>query len=73
MDDEDKPRDAGEAAIRFGCGAVFGFAAFGGLLYTIGDGGFDLWFPLAAAFLCGALALRYGDKFWHDLADWWRH
>ncbi len=65
--------DKTEKAIRFGCGAGFGFI-FG--FYLI-----DVWLLLWSfsvsviaavliAFILGCLAVRYGDYFWERLKDW---
>lgn len=63
----EKEPDNLEKSIRFGCGSIFGF--FIGLriaLEYIGvrNPSFVLVIILIAV-VCGTLALKFGDKFWH--------
>jgi hypothetical protein len=67
----DEP-DRLEKGIRFGCGGLFG--AVIGFFFIIefhpdSSGGIAL-ACVAGAVICGALAMRYGDPFWHGLKDW---
>ena len=67
---EDEPSDSVEAGLQIGCGAIVGF--FAGVLWAVihwkwknpGVGVFAS--GLVGAVVCGALAFRFGDKFW----DW---
>ena len=58
-----------EKATRFGCGALLGF--FVGLYliakWTIMSFGVTASVCAVAIFVCGFLALRYGDEFWYGL------
>ncbi len=68
-----EPASKGEKVTRFGCGFVFGaFAAalavwtwslLNGLHLLAAVAGFGL--------ICGMLAVRFGDKFWHSIPKWW--
>jgi len=68
---ENEP-DRLEKGIRFGCGGLFGAVvgfffiidlppkSYGGILAACAVG----------AIVCGLLAMRYGDRFWYGLRDW---
>jgi hypothetical protein len=65
--------DKTEKALRFGCGFTFGlvagfFAAFRLVMSTWGE---LAALAFASAFICGLLAMKYGNAFWHSLKDWW--
>lgn len=76
----DHEPDSTEKGLRFGCGALMGV--------VIGVGESLRYFPTEAygfigvviltAIVCGLLAVRRGNRFWHGLADsvrgwgdWW--
>lgn len=67
--------DALEKKIRFGCGFSFGLVV--GFLvlarHIYDSGGWLLALSFVAAIICGWLALKYGDTFWHALCrrSWW--
>jgi hypothetical protein len=61
-----------EKGVRFGCGVLFGL-----VLGVIVAFQFPLdtavgWFVVLAVLglVCGFLAAKYGDEFWHSLTDW---
>jgi len=66
----DAASDNMEAGLRIGCGAIVGF--FSGLLWAFvhwsgkNAGAVYMASAVVGAIVCGALALRFGDKFW----DW---
>ena len=66
----------GERTIRFGCGAVFGFAAV--LIYVLKETmavslqGSHLLIALAGAIVFGLLSVWLGDSFWIRIAHWFR-
>lgn len=65
--------DKTEKTIRFRCGFTFGqIVGFFSAIQII----VDAWGPSAAvavavAVVCGFLAKRYGDRFWHTQKNWW--
>ena len=68
-----KQPDKTEKAIRFGCGASFGFI----FVFYLADvwlelSSFFAWVIAAVliAFIFGVLAVKYGDYFWGRLKDW---
>ncbi len=73
-DPEDREPDKEEKIIRFGCGAVLGavvglYLAFRFIALPFGTVAVIV---AGAVVLCGYLALRYGDAFWHRfLQNWW--
>lgn len=75
MDDGSSP-DGLEKGIRFGCGFLFG----GVMLIVVFARGFSLtaspfWVAVGVgALICGLLAIRYGDRFYHGILElfrWW--
>ena len=65
--------DKTEKTLRFGCGFAFGLiAGFSASLQWVYDtwGGFAAT-VLVSAILCGLLAVKFGDKFWYSLKNWW--
>lgn len=65
-----------EKGIRFGCGFSFAFVlvAGGALGWAIDSGRHVLAVGIGAGIVCGLLAVRFGDAFWHRLASllrWW--
>jgi len=69
------PTQKGERTIRFGCGAVFGFAAvFFFVLRDPGAGSLQddhVLLGFAGAIVAGLLAAWLGDSFWSRVAVWW--
>jgi hypothetical protein len=70
-DPDDFPVSPDELKTRFGCGAVLG--VFVAICVVVG---FSLtssasWIIvfLLAVFLCGFLALKFGDRFWEKLVE----
>jgi hypothetical protein len=74
MDDPRKP-DAYEKGVRFGCGLLCGgvLAFFLGLKELVEFAGGFWAMAIGLALVCGALAVRYGDRFWHAVMEWFRH
>ncbi len=71
-----EPPDTQERVIRFGCGFAFGALVFAGgsLTWAVVSGDTFLAALVAAGVMCGWLAMRFGDPFWHRvvrLARWW--
>jgi hypothetical protein len=63
----DREPDRLEKGVRFGCGTLFGLII--GFVWAI-QSALDFavsWIllPLALALVCGFLAAKYGDDFWH--------
>ena len=73
MNDSPEP-DSFEKRLRFGCGFVFGaIIAFFVILREIAAFSGTFWSAVAfAAIISGFLAMRYGDRFWHGVSDWFR-
>jgi len=79
MDDRPPP-DALEKGIRFGCGFLFGGTV---LFFTLARYFLDIVGPiwitgglgaLICGLICGLLAIRYGDDFYHRILAflrWW--
>ena len=67
-----EPPDNIEKGIRFGCGAVAGVAlAITSMLsISIVKGWYLVAFVCIWAVVCGVAAMRYGDKFWHNISKW---
>ena len=69
------PPDTEEKAIRFGCGFVFGGAAFAvGSIVSFSNGYTFLAMLFFAGAGCGLLAMHFGDAFWKYVArhsHWW--
>jgi hypothetical protein len=68
MSDHGDPEpDTEEKAIRFGCGALLGilFGFYLAFRFTVLSFGMAAAVVLGVVVLCGYLALRYGDDFWH--------
>jgi uncharacterized membrane protein YfcA len=71
---EDEPADTMDAGLRIGCGAIVGF--FAGVVWAFihwkwkNTGVGFLVSALVGAVVCGALAFRYGDKFWKWTNPW---
>jgi len=70
-----EPPDLTEKTLRFGCGFIFGLLVTGlsGFLWSVASGHYVVAVSVLAALICGVLALRYGDRFWHWLSrfSWW--
>ena len=75
MDDGHQP-DGLEKGIRFGCGFLFGgiilFFAFARDFFSTAS---PFWIAVGGgALICGLLAIRYGDRFYHGILAffrWW--
>jgi hypothetical protein len=63
----EKP-DTTEKAVRFGCGAIFGFLLFFYFGFSTLPANFVI--GILAAIIFGILAVRRGDRFWERLANW---
>jgi hypothetical protein len=72
MEPGDEPNTLLGFAVRFFFGAVFGaLMGLGWFAYSGGDAmPLCLWMMIPAI-LCGILAARFGDDFWHNLTNWW--
>ena len=64
-----------EKSIRFGCGSIFGIII--GFYYSL-NWVLETWGEIVAiiicsAVICGFLAVKFGDEFWHSLKSlrWW--
>jgi uncharacterized membrane protein len=71
-----EPPDTQEKVIRFGCGFTFGALVAAGAVvsWVVASGETSLAAVVVAGILCGWLAMRFGDPFWHrvaSLARWW--
>jgi hypothetical protein len=70
----DHKTDPLERKIRFGCGFTFGliigFFGFAKIMYA--SPGLVVASAVIAALVCGWLALKYGDRFWHQMIQRWR-
>lgn len=68
----EKP-DRIEKEVRFGCGFAFGLLVgfFVAARHIYNSAGWLAVVTLVIAILCGLLAVRYGDRFWHSLKNWW--
>ena len=74
--DDGPPPDGLEKGIRFGCGFLFGglilFFAFARVFYSTAS---PFWITVGVgALICGLLAIRYGDRFYHGILNffrWW--
>jgi hypothetical protein len=62
-----------EKKIRFGCGFVFGVfsAALSSFAASLYNGWYLVALLVGIGIIFGFLAMRYGDKFWHSVPDWW--
>lgn len=60
-----------EQATRFGCGALLGVIVGLGLIvaFTLSSFGVVAVVLFVSMFVCGMLALIYGDRFWYALKD----
>ncbi len=74
----DHKPDPLEKKIRFGCGFLFGlvivFFEFARTIYRHNSVGFVITCAVILALVCGWLALKYGDRFWHYVLErvrWW--
>jgi len=71
----DRGPDRQEKRIRFGCGFSFGLIiGFFVAVREFYSGGVSVLvlLSLAAAGVCGWLAVKYGDEFWRGfLSKWW--
>jgi len=69
---DDHDVDENEQVTRFGCGALLG--AFAGLwliiAFALSSSGAVAGVLVVSMFVCGGLALVYGDRFWYALKDW---
>lgn len=72
---EDRPPPDGfEKGVRFGCGFVFGGIL---LVLALARDFFSTASPFwiaagTGAVLCGLLAIRYGDRFYRAMLDFWQ-
>ena len=72
MQPGDEPNRLVGIAVRFFFGAVFGALVGLGWFAYSGGGGMSLWlWMVIPAILCGILAARFGDDFWHNLTHLW--
>ncbi len=66
---EDPELSKGEKLSRFGCGALLGI--FVGIYlvfqFALSSSGLSIVTILGAIFVCGILALKYGDEFWYSI------
>jgi hypothetical protein len=70
LSNENKP-DKLEMGIRFGCGGLLGAAIGFSFIIELFPNRYAIFvFCIAGAMLCGLLAMRYGDRFWHIIKDW---
>ena len=74
MDDRPPP-DGCEKSLRFGCGTITGGVI---VLFIFGRYFFSLerWLWIAVglgALVCGLLAIRYGDDFYHGIIEFFRN
>jgi hypothetical protein len=71
---EDPEITTSEKVTRFGCGALLGIFVGASFAVRHAYSSFGLLVAVfvAAVFLCGFLALKYGDAFWYSLKDCWR-
>jgi high-affinity Fe2+/Pb2+ permease len=82
MSEDPKP-DQFEKRLRFGCGFLFGLLVGGVLaillIIKLLQGGAASFYGMKVtvvavvpgmAVLCGWLAMRRGDRFWHQAIDW---
>jgi hypothetical protein len=62
-----------EKITRFGCGALLGLLLATVLIFEFALSSFGLMVAVisSAVFVCGILALKYGDEFWLFIKDWW--
>lgn len=65
--------DKTEKSIRLGCGFAFGLIVG---FFWMAEAVMDSWgLPAAIIFviaiICGVLAMKQGDSFWHSLRSWW--
>jgi hypothetical protein len=67
--------DKAEKQIRFGCGFLIGVVVGLGsmIAWSITNGWYFAAIVGAIALMCGFLAMRYGDEFWHSFLPklWW--
>lgn len=65
--------DAFEKRVRFGCGFVFGLVSGGLFLVRVvaESLGVNAAGAVASALICGFLAMRFGERFWSWVRDWW--
>lgn len=68
-----EPGSKGEKVTRFGCGFVFGAFAVGVSvwLWSLFNGLYLFAVVVGFGLVCGMLAVRFGDKFWHSIPKWW--
>ncbi|HWX03479.1 hypothetical protein [Collimonas sp.] len=73
MDTEEEVLSEPEKIMRFGCGALLG--VFIALLivfkFMLSNFGLIAAIAVVAIFVCGVLALKYGDEFWREVKNWW--
>jgi len=71
------PIQKGERTVRFGCGAIFGFAIT--FLFLLRETSMSSPEPkhwiqcVVGAVIAGGLAAWLGDRFWSRIDLWWRH
>jgi hypothetical protein len=65
--------DAQENRIRFGCGFVFGFVtvAISVAVHSFASGYYVLGIASIAGLIFGVLAMKLGNRFWHNVFRWW--
>lgn len=72
--DDSPPPDGCEKCMRFGCGFLFGGAVvfFAVARYFFSTAS-PFWISIGVgALLCGLLAIRYGDRFYHGILEFFR-
>lgn len=73
MDTQEEMLSEPEKIMHFGCGALLG--VFIALLivfkFMLSNFGLITAIVVVAIFVCGVLALKYGDEFWREVKDWW--
>ncbi len=71
MEPKDEPNPWIGVAVRFAFGAVFGALIGLGWFAHAADDGPPVWFWMGlGAVLCGILAAKMGDDFWHNITSW---
>ena len=66
---DDQEISKAEQTTRFGCGALLGlfFGFYIVIKYAFSSFGSAAAIIVAAICVCGCLALKYGDEFWHSI------
>ena len=73
--DEGPPPDGFEKCLRFGCGTLFGgvtiLLVVSRFIFSTSSG---FWISIClGALACGLLAIRYGDRFYHGILEFFRN